>query len=291
MSLIVCKFGGTSVASPERIQMVAKKLIAKKKAGDDVVAVVSAMGKTTDELMGLANALNSNPPARELDRLLSTGEQVSMTLLAMAIEALGYRINPTAQALKTNRTRSVAIMLPSITSAYSPRIISQIEATLSEFGYTVMIMDAHSDHELEGRKIEMMLDRRVDGFVVFPIDQDERNYRRILNAGVPMCLVDTRMSDLPCVQVLSENAGATRTATEMLLDEGHTRIGIITGNAENATAMERLQGYRDALLQRGLDIQESLIERTPDFSERSGYQSVMRLMCSKDRPTDSHGLL
>ncbi len=91
MSLIVCKFGGTSVASPERIQMVAKKLIAKKKAGDDVVAVVSAMGKTTDELMGLANALNSNPPARELDRLLSTGEQVSMTLLAMAIEALGYR--------------------------------------------------------------------------------------------------------------------------------------------------------------------------------------------------------
>lgn len=202
-----------------------------------------------------------------------------------AIEALGYRINPTAQALKTNRTRSVAIMLPSITSAYSPRIISQIEATLSEFGYTVMIMDTHGDHELEGRKIEMMLDRRVDGFVVFPIDQDGRNYRRILDSGVPMCLVDTRMSDLPCVQVLSENAGATRAATEMLLDEGHTHIGIITGNAENATAMERLQGYREALLQRGLDVQKSLIELTADFSEKSGYQSAMRLMRGKDRPT------
>ena len=61
MSLIVCKFGGTSVASPERIQMVAKKLIAKKQAGHDVVAVVSAMGKTTDELVGLAAALNDNP--------------------------------------------------------------------------------------------------------------------------------------------------------------------------------------------------------------------------------------
>ena len=85
MSLIVCKFGGTSVASPERIQMVAKKLIAKKQAGHDVVAVVSAMGKTTDELVGLAAALNDNPPLREMDRLLSTGEQVSMSLLAMAI--------------------------------------------------------------------------------------------------------------------------------------------------------------------------------------------------------------
>ena len=61
MSLIVCKFGGTSVASPERIQMVAKKLIAKKQAGHQVVAVVSAMGKTTDELVGLAASLNDNP--------------------------------------------------------------------------------------------------------------------------------------------------------------------------------------------------------------------------------------
>lgn len=91
MALIVAKFGGTSVASPERIQAVAKRLIAIKQQGNDVVAVVSAMGKTTDELVGLAAALSKNPPAREMDRLLSTGEQISMTLLAMAIEAKGYR--------------------------------------------------------------------------------------------------------------------------------------------------------------------------------------------------------
>lgn len=91
MALIVAKFGGTSVASPERIKMVAKRLITMKQEGNDVVAVVSAMGKTTDELVGLAAAVSSNPPAREMDRLLSTGEQVSMTLLAMAIESHGYR--------------------------------------------------------------------------------------------------------------------------------------------------------------------------------------------------------
>lgn len=91
MSLIVAKFGGTSVASPERIINVAKRLVSIHDGGDRVVAVVSAMGKTTDELMGLANAVNTNPPARELDRLLSTGEQVSMTLLALALEAMGYK--------------------------------------------------------------------------------------------------------------------------------------------------------------------------------------------------------
>ena len=98
MALIVAKFGGTSVASPERIKNVAeriknvaKRLVRIKQQGDAVVAVVSAMGKTTDELMGLASAITTAPPARELDRLLSTGEQVSMTLLAMAIEARGYK--------------------------------------------------------------------------------------------------------------------------------------------------------------------------------------------------------
>ena len=91
VALLVAKFGGTSVASPERIQMVARRLISIKQGGDDVVAVVSAMGKTTDELVGLAHALSKNPPKREMDRLLSTGEHVSMTLLAIAIEAMGYR--------------------------------------------------------------------------------------------------------------------------------------------------------------------------------------------------------
>lgn len=91
MALIVAKFGGTSVASPERIKNVAKRLVGMRQRGDEVVAVVSAMGKTTDELMGLASAITTAPPARELDRLLSTGEQVSMTLLAMAIEARGYK--------------------------------------------------------------------------------------------------------------------------------------------------------------------------------------------------------
>ena len=89
MSLIVAKFGGTSVASPERIKMVANRLIKMKQEGNDVVAVVSAMGKTTDELVGLAASLNDNPPAREMDRLLSTGEQVSVSLCALALARLG----------------------------------------------------------------------------------------------------------------------------------------------------------------------------------------------------------
>ena len=86
---IVAKFGGTSVATPERMLNVAKRLVNYHKQGHRVVTVVSAMGKTTDDLLALANSVNSNPPSREVDNLLATGEQVSMAVLAMAVDALG----------------------------------------------------------------------------------------------------------------------------------------------------------------------------------------------------------
>jgi aspartate kinase len=89
MSLIVQKFGGTSVADVEKIRAAARKAIRAQRQGHRVVMVVSAMGKNTDRLLELAGEINDEPPAREMDMLLSTGEQVSVALVAMAIDALG----------------------------------------------------------------------------------------------------------------------------------------------------------------------------------------------------------
>ena len=89
MALLVQKYGGSSVADVEKIGAVADKVVAARRAGDDVVVVVSAMGKTTDELLALAKRVASDPPRRELDMLVSTGERVSMALLSIAIHARG----------------------------------------------------------------------------------------------------------------------------------------------------------------------------------------------------------
>ena len=92
MSLIVQKFGGTSVANGERLRHVAKIITDTYAKGHRVVAVLSAQGDTTDELIEKAKEINPNPSAREMDMLLSTGEQISVSLCAMAIEALGYPV-------------------------------------------------------------------------------------------------------------------------------------------------------------------------------------------------------
>ena len=88
--LTVQKYGGTSVADVEKLKKVAVRIIEKKNNGSDVVVVVSAMGKTTDTYIELANALSSNPADREMDMLMSSGEQISMALLSMAIQDMGY---------------------------------------------------------------------------------------------------------------------------------------------------------------------------------------------------------
>ena len=89
MPLVVQKYGGSSVADADRIRRVAARIVDTRKAGNDVVVVVSAMGDTTDELLELAEQVSPLPPGRELDMLLTAGERISMALLAMAIASLG----------------------------------------------------------------------------------------------------------------------------------------------------------------------------------------------------------
>lgn len=91
MALIVQKYGGSSVATPERIKQIADRIIKTKRAGHRLVVVVSAMGDTTDELIELMEKVNPDPPKRELDLLLSTGEIVSAAILAAAIQAQGEK--------------------------------------------------------------------------------------------------------------------------------------------------------------------------------------------------------
>ena len=126
MSLIVQKYGGSSVADAEKIKNVARRAAAAKDAGNDIVVVVSAMGDTTDDLIDLANKLTGKPEDRELDVLLSTGEIVSSTLLAMALKAMGrdaISLSGAQAGIKTDNAYSRA----RITGIDPKRIIKELK--------------------------------------------------------------------------------------------------------------------------------------------------------------------
>ena len=100
LGTVVMKFGGTSVGDPDKLKRVAARLVAAREAGNRVVGVLSAMGRTTDELLDLAHQISPQPHPRELDMLVSVGERISCALAAMAIHDLGQ------EAISSTRTRS-----------------------------------------------------------------------------------------------------------------------------------------------------------------------------------------
>lgn len=114
MSLVVQKFGGSSVANAERVFNVARTVTETYKAGNDVVVVVSAQGDTTDDLIEKAREINKKPSKREMDQLLATGEQISISLLAMAIESLGFPVISLTgwqAGMKTNPNYGIARLM------------------------------------------------------------------------------------------------------------------------------------------------------------------------------------
>ena len=126
MALIVQKYGGTSVANAERIKNVARRIAAARDKGDRVVVVVSAMGDTTDELIELARQVSQQPSERELDVLLSTGEIVSSTLLAMALRDMGYdaiSLSGAQAGIQTDSAYSRARIL----KIESQRVVKELE--------------------------------------------------------------------------------------------------------------------------------------------------------------------
>ena len=116
MALIVQKYGGTSVGSPERIKNVARRVAKARAQGHDVVVVVSAQGDTTDDLIAKAAEITHNPSAREMDMLLASGEQISISLLAMALilAGIGWSLKRFAQA---HMPQAGAISAPAVPAA------------------------------------------------------------------------------------------------------------------------------------------------------------------------------
>src|SRR5450756_1277818 len=127
MALIVQKYGGSSVATSERILAVARRIVTTKEAGNSVVIVVSAMGKTTDSLIKLAREVAPEPDERELDLLMSTGETVSCTLMAMALRGMGHGAISLTAGQAGIRTDSI-YGRARIESVDSGRLLQELEA-------------------------------------------------------------------------------------------------------------------------------------------------------------------
>ena len=199
--------------------------------------------------------------------------------IEQAIRKLDYHVNEYARGLKSNRSRTVGVVIPELSNLFITQIISVMEGVLQEKGYSVMVCDCRSDPERECRAVRFLLEKRVDGLINMPIGAGGTHLEPALEKGLPVLLLDRPLASLAgrvsCV--LSDNEGAARTATRRLLEAGHRQIGIIVGPTDIFTSQLRLKGYREALEEYGVAPCENLIAYS-DYTVQGGYRQICRLL-------------
>ena len=175
--------------------------------------------------------------------------------IEQAIESLGYRVNRNARSLKTNRTLTVGVVMPTLSVPFFGSVLSALDGCLRGAGYTTFVCSYDFDPTLEIEKLRILANNNVDGIVLVAQNVTVEQLNAIRSApgrDIPMVLVDRTIPGFVCDSVVIDNLNATYGAVEQLITAGHRRIGIIVGPLDISTAYERMIGYKRALADYGL---------------------------------------
>ncbi len=203
--------------------------------------------------------------------------------VASAMRALDYHPDQVARSLKVRRTNTIGMLIPDVTNPFFTAVMQGVEDEARRNGYSVIMCNASEDPELERRQLNLLYSRRVDGALMAPADPSTPQDRSILRR-FPVVLFDRAPRNFRGSAVITDNLGAALDATRHLIELGHQRIAIITGRLDLPNAMERLEGFRQALQEAHLPIREEYLRRG-DFRLASGYQSGLELMHLGEPPT------
>lgn len=202
-----------------------------------------------------------------------------------AIEALDFRVNHFARSLKTQRSRSIGILMPDMTAPFYATVLMSLDKTFREHGYHSLVSCYGSSHGLERDNLRFLLSTGVDGLIYVPEDLSAEEYAQLTaNSSVPMVQVDRIIQGVNSDAVLVNNSDAVHTAVSRLIHKGHRRIAIITGPKSVFSAKERLVGYLRALSDHNILYDDELVI-CDDNIFGTGYRGCDTLMKLADRPT------
>jgi LacI family transcriptional regulator len=159
------------------------------------------------------------------------------------------------------------------------QVIKAMEVVLKAEGYAVIINDCHSDKERERESIDFLLNKKVDGIVSFPVSTQGKHLTAALEKHVPVLLVDRLVPRLQgkVDSISVNNATISRDATQLLVDNGHKRIGVIVGSSDIYTSEERLRGYQMCMEENDIPVEPGFISRG-GYSVEGGFKAFKKLM-------------
>jgi DNA-binding LacI/PurR family transcriptional regulator len=203
-----------------------------------------------------------------------------------AIRALGYRPSRVARRLRVERGSSnlIGLVIPDIQNPFFADLARGVEDVAQQHGYAVFLGNSDEDIEKERRYLDVMLAEAVDGVILPPCSERDAAALELARSGTPLVCVDRRLARAAVDMVLIDNVRGAYAATEHLIGLGQRRIGFIVGPRRFSTSNDRLQGYRQALADHGIEVDPTLV-REGDSRQGSGRQRAHELLALANRPT------
>jgi len=203
-----------------------------------------------------------------------------------AIKELRFYPNAMARGLHLNKTKTIGLIVQDISNPYYPSIVRGVEDAAQELGYTVILANAYRSRERTTKYLNVLREKRVDGIIFTGggavKDAAEDNFFE-RNPVSTVVIGKSFNAKIPSVQV--NNVQASREACEHLIRQGHRQIVTVTGPEDSTTAIDRLEGYRQALMANGIDYREELVLRC-NFEFDEGYKAVEKFLdVSNDKAT------
>ncbi len=205
-------------------------------------------------------------------------------IIDKVIKELGFEVNEMARGLKTSKTKTIGLLIPSLENIFFTSIVSNIESVLIKSGYSTIICDYKEDKDLEKQKLDFLLKKMVDGIITMPMGNDSEAINSVVERNIPVVLIDRALRDIKCDTVLVDNLNAAYNAVEQLIILGHKRIGIICGPDEIYTAQERLKGYERVHEDYNMPVDSTLVKKG-DYQVESGYRLLSELIKMEEPPT------
>lgn len=199
-----------------------------------------------------------------------------------AIKQTGYRPNAVARALASGSTKTFGLVVPNISNPFVASMAHMLLQESLDHGHVMLLGDAGDDRKRELELIQGLLNRQVDG--LFYTSVDRHPYIDVIQAsGTPLVMLD-RVDPRPGVSMLRVNEReASRQVTEHLLSHGYQKVGMISGPLEMLNAQDRIQGWRDAMAEKGLQVDETLIFPA-SYSRQGGYDATKRMLARGQVP-------
>lgn len=222
-----------------------------------------------------------------VSRALNGNYPVSMEVqerVRKAVQELEYRPNAVARSLRSNRTNLIALVVPDLSNLFFMEAAKGLEREIAADGYNLVVAGSDGKAEKERHLLESLLERRIDALVIASSDSRGDSIRRFIELRVPVVQIDRILDGLETNQVGWDNTDASRRITQVLVDAGHTDIGIVNVSLKNRNGQGRYYGFVQAMEENGLAVEEEWVSPS-NFDGDSAYLWVREALARPYRPT------